>query len=364
MTRFVLMALESPIEVRIDTGAAPAADLTELVDSWAWCRAPVSVAPQVVLRATLDPGADPVSAAQLAPDAVPLELSARSVEELAERLTQAVARIALARQRPSFSLFHAAGLAHPETGAVIALVGASGAGKSTATRALARGLDYVSDEAVAVGATGRVVAYPKPVSIKIPGRPWKRQAGPGSLGFTQPASGRLRLRRLVVLDRRTDHDGAPELRPLDFHTMLRHVVPQMSYFSRTPRPLATLAALAGECGGVFALRYREADDLLPPVVDLLDDRRLRPGVARARVADEITLSGVHYLEVGGESIALDGAAAAVWRMLETPQSISAVVEAMRAEFGEPDGRPMAVAVEEYIDQLVSYGVLARVPLPV
>ncbi len=96
---------------------------------------------------------------------------------------------------------HAGGLAD-DRGRVLALVAASGTGKTTATRVLAQRLGYVSDETVSVDPDGTVTPHPKPLSVVTdPRRPMdKEQLSPDDLGLVPtPAAGRLA--RLVVLHR-------------------------------------------------------------------------------------------------------------------------------------------------------------------
>ena len=98
---------------------------------------------------------------------------------------------------------HAGGVADRD-GRVLAVVGASGAGKTTATRALARRLGYVSDETISIepGAPYVVHAHPKPLSVVVdPAEPRRKsQHGPDELGL-RTAPPELRLHRLVVLHR-------------------------------------------------------------------------------------------------------------------------------------------------------------------
>lgn len=62
-------------------------------------------------------------------------------------------------------MFHAAGLSASD-GRVVALVGPSGTGKSTAARTLCRDdFGYVTDETVAVDDAQRVLPFPKPIAV-------------------------------------------------------------------------------------------------------------------------------------------------------------------------------------------------------
>ncbi|WP_426623109.1 hypothetical protein ACPPVW_10695 [Leifsonia sp. McL0607] len=359
-----MTALDVVIDVVIDRSAAPDTDLTDLVESWSWCRAPRGTSPAAVLVAELDPRAPQPAM----PDWSLLArqrfvIAARTVPELSELLSSAVTRIAIERRSDAFTLLHAAGLSHPTSGAVAALVGPSGAGKSTAAQVLGRTLGYLSDEVVAVGRSRRVLPFAKPISIVDHGRPWKRQAHPDALGMTRHR-GELRLRRLVVLDRHREHSGAPEAWPLDVHTAAESIVPNVSSFGRSTRSLAALTALMTECGGVIRVRYRDAEDLPPLMLRLLDDAALVQSVARARVDDEVWIGETCYLQLGLELVALAGVGALVWRMLEAPCPERILAEGVVAELASVSGNVSDLAhVERVIGQLVERGVLVKGVFP-
>ena len=84
------------------------------------------------------------------------------------QVVEQVTACALEGAAGSLLLVHACGLSD-ESGGVIALVGKSGAGKTTAAVALGRHLGYVSDEAVAVQAEGSVIAFERPLCVMGPG---------------------------------------------------------------------------------------------------------------------------------------------------------------------------------------------------
>lgn len=362
-TRFVVSALGSPIEVRIDTDAAPGQDLTPVVESWAWCRAPVGRTPRSVLHGVLDPASDPQLSLETDADAVPTHVTARTVDELAERLASAITKIALADQPDDYLLLHAAGLAHPETGAVVALVGPSGAGKSTASRVLGKHFVYYSDESVAVTPSGRVLPYQKPVSIKVPGSPIKRQATPESLGFIRTGSGLPRLRRLLVLERDAAHEGAPSVRRMDFPETIERIVPQTSYFPRGRRPLAAFSTLLEESGGALAVRYREATDLVATVADLLDDRHVEDVLTRSRVDDELDVDGNLAVLHEGTIRVLAGLGAEIWRLLIRPGTVGELANAIEEELGAPPEGMTETFVAAAVQRLVEAGLLVSRRLP-
>lgn len=80
-------------------------------------------------------------------------------------LVWAINRLVLEDSSRQVHLLHAGGAVRSD-GTAVLLPAPSGSGKSTLTLALLeRGLDYLSDEAVALDDDGRLHGYPKPVSI-------------------------------------------------------------------------------------------------------------------------------------------------------------------------------------------------------
>ena len=163
-------------------------------------------------------------------------------------------------------MFHACGLSHDE-GRVLALVAASGTGKSTAARRLAREtFGYVTDETVVVDDDGHVEAYPKPLAFIEEGG-GKVQRGPDELGL-RPCADDLTLSRVVLLDRRTV-ESAAELEPLSLLDAMVELIPQTSALPSLPRPLQRLADSLTACGGAYRLTYSEIDEAEPLLVDLM-----------------------------------------------------------------------------------------------
>jgi hypothetical protein len=163
---------------------------------------------------------------------------------------------------------HAAGLADVE-GRVLALVAASGTGKTTAATALGHVLGYVSDETVAVRRGSlEVASYAKPLSlVRSPDRPHRKmQRGPDELGLRRPPPG-CRLDRVVLLDR--DPDGPHGLTRASVTEALPLVIPQTSYLTSLATPILDLARLVGVSGGPWVLRYAEIDEHVHDLVGLL-----------------------------------------------------------------------------------------------
>jgi hypothetical protein len=222
-----------------------------LAADWSRCLAPSG-----------PPSADPVGFPAYTQEAAYLlasHLTTRAIEDLAG----------------GYVMLHAAGLA-TDSGRVIALVAASGTGKTTAAEALSRsGLGYVTDETVAVAQDGSVLPFPKPLSMVEPARPFgrKTQAGPDARGLTH-APAQLLLRRIVLLDRVDAMRGGPTLTPVPLSQALVDLVPQTSALPRLNRPIEALCRLIDRCGSVFRLSYTEIGEALPLIHQLVESETI------------------------------------------------------------------------------------------
>lgn len=260
-------------------------------------------------------------------------------------------------------LFHAAGLA-TDDGSVIAFVGPSGRGKTTASQALGRTLGYVTDETVAFDAEGTVTPYPKPLSIGHRPTP-KVLYPPAELGLTV-ATGPLRLGALVLLEREPGRaDTAVEHVPL--LDALSELAPQSSSLWKMPSALSRLAELVGRTGGVRRVRYGDAQQLpaiVPQILDAhapdedpfepLDVVEAEPGagrVSRASFADAV-LQGSRLVVLGSQGLhVLDGIGPAVW-LAADGVSVEAVQQRVDELIGgAPAGVDAAAAISQTIDQL-------------
>lgn len=200
------------------------------------------------------------------PADVVMDSTDRDLPGLLEELSQQLCQWGIHARRDDLLMFHACGVADPATGATVALVGRSGAGKSTAAWTLGSEWGYLGDEVVAVRDDGSVVPLPKPVSLIVDHQPAKAQVPAADLGLLPPPA-TPHLAGLVLLERRPGVELAVErLATIDALPLL---APQTSYLSRHARPLQRLAAAAEQAGGVLRATYGEATQLSPLVRDLM-----------------------------------------------------------------------------------------------
>lgn len=175
-------------------------------------------------------------------------------------LSSAVTQAAIQARRGELWMLHAAGLA-ADDGGVTVLVGPSGAGKTTATRLLARTWGYVSDETVGIAADGRVHAYRKPLSVITEGQGYKVQHAPRDLGLLPLPDAPLRVRRVILLDRSDTRERA-RLTPVPASEALVLLAPHSSALASMPRPLRTVMDVLSRTGGVMRAEYAEAEELV------------------------------------------------------------------------------------------------------
>ncbi|WP_146132977.1 hypothetical protein [Knoellia remsis] len=185
-------------------------------------------------------------------------------------VSRAVTLASLERRRGTAMLLHAAGVSDEDR--AVALVGRSGAGKSTAVTVLGRRFGYLTDETVAIEDDGTVSPYPKPVSvITDPGAPWdKHELSPDEADLRKP-SGPAYLSSVVVLAREAT-PSEPSLEPLPLVEALIAVTGQTSSLPMLDRPLERLAELLSLGGGPYVLRYRDIEDCVDLLADLLAGR--------------------------------------------------------------------------------------------
>ncbi|SFR94573.1 hypothetical protein SAMN04487846_0980 [Microbacterium sp. cf046] len=252
-------------------------------------------------------------------------------------LSQQVTLAAIEAARGRAWMLHAAGIATPD-GDVVVLVGPSGRGKTTASRALGAVYGYVSDETIAIDHDGRVWPYRKPLSvIEDPAAP-KTQHPPSALGLRPLPSAELRVAAVVLLDRDEEHPESPLVEVTDLGTALEALVSQTSFLHDQPAPLRFIAALATATGGVRTVKYRDAATLPSVIADLIrpsaaivlperpahiapvaDPEHLGPRFSRVEVVDEVSVEDpdrIALLTITGHQghvTLLGGIGPAVWR---------------------------------------------------
>lgn len=296
-------------------------------------------------------------------------------------LSQQVTLAAIEAARGRAWMLHAAGVATPD-GQVVVLVGPSGRGKTTASRALGAVYGYVSDETIAIDDDGRVWPYRKPLSvIEEPAQP-KTQLAPSALGLLPLPDAQLRVAAVVLLERDPEHAGEPEVQITDVGDALSGLVSQTSFLHDQPAALRFIAALAEATGGIRTVRYREASTL-PALIPALarpgatiavpekplhvtpdpGPQQAGPRFSRVEVADEVGLDDPDRIALltirddrSGHVTVLGGIAPAVWRAADGA-TLSQLVHAAVAAYDEPEGFDARAAVLVAVGQLLDAGLL-------
>ena len=329
-----------------------------LAGAWSRCRAPDRCREDPEARLLAESRADVAS------------------DDAHSSISEQITEWALAAAAGRFLLLHACGLSD-DRGNVAALVGQSGAGKSTAARTLGTSFGYVSDEVVAVAADGSVEPFPRPLAVI--GDHWpaaKTQVGPDDLGLLVHPD-QMKLRRLVVLDRHPPAGGVPVVTPLSLTESLIEVVPQVSYLRALDRPLCALAAALSVSGPV-RLAYTEIADTADLLRDLLREPRAEPTgwsaadddsddeesmlwalsdgrVRRRPFADAIRVDDQVVLLVDRTPVVLSGIGPTIWRAAGHAPTFDELLTTIEANHGpHPDA---ATIVEDALDSLSTAGVI-------
>ena len=289
-----------------------------------------------------------------------------------DRLATALTLAGLRALAGEALMLHAAGLA-TDRGDVVALVGPSGRGKTTACRHLGSQFGYVTDETVALRADRRVIPYPKPLSIGV--RPGVKQlVAPQDAGM-KPAPEELRLAALVLLDRDADAlQGG--VTPVPVTEALGELVSQTSSLARLPRPLQTLLGIMAETGGVRRLRYADGADLVALMPAVLTTTGAVPEwtpaapgpvrhdapagtIVRTEFADAVWIGETLAVLTEGRLHVLEGIGPRLWESADGV-SLAELADAVVSGHGEaPHGVDAAASVADAVDQLVEAGVLRR-----
>lgn len=362
-----------PFRVGFGDGIAEA-DAARITRSWQRC----AVDPDdddILVRAV-------VGGAPAPEDADDFVVRASTLAQLEETLTSSLTIRAIGERKDELLMLHACGVAD-ENGRVVALVAASGTGKTTAARVLGTHYRYVSDETVALARDGSVVAYPKPLSVKQHGEPQpKVQLAPDDAELRPLSGAPLTLAAIVMLDRR---EGAVQatLESVRSADALCELVPQTSYLSARERPLAELLGVFAERGGVRRVIYSEADSL-PPLIDrilaepapdavaigaefeIVDlgapvDRAVPATAAVRRVpVDDAVLAddGDLLIFVANSVVRLSGIGPLIWDIAQDWVDVDAVTAAVLDALGAPpEGVDADTAVHSTLTDMVRAGVL-------
>jgi hypothetical protein len=180
-------------------------------------------------------------------------------------LSQQITSTAIDARAGEAIMLHAAAIADPESGAALAVVGASGAGKTTWVQTHGRNRRYLSDETVLITPELGIVGVPKPLSLGDSGT-LKQQLAPEQFGLVQ-TDGTERLAGLWLLDR--DGTTPAQLTAVELLDALPLLAHQASYLAAMDRPLHQMSAIVAACGGLSRAHYREAADLADLVVEAM-----------------------------------------------------------------------------------------------
>lgn len=264
-------------------------------------------------------------------------------------------------------MFHAAGVSDG-AGNVVAMIGPSGTGKSTAARTICRtDFGYVTDETVAVRPGGSVVAFPKPIAQIPTGGGGKVELGPDELGL-RPCPTELRLRGMLLLERKAGLT-TPGVERLNLLQGILALVPDTSALPKVPSALARVAALADECGGVHRVTYSEAEQLVDVAHQVLTasptqsgyhQHSGRPltrgrGLVRSEHLDALELDGEVLIMQDLTCVLVRGVGALAWLAADELKSFDEIVAAVVDEAGEhPEAEHL---VRQAVDDLLARGVL-------
>lgn len=300
-----------------------------------------------------------------------VELPATMFEDIERGLSDLSTRVtleALDALRGTRLLLHAAGVATAD-GRVLALVGPSGRGKTTASRHLGTHFAYISDETVGVAADLAVTAYRKPLSVITEGHAHKQQVAPSELGLRPLPDAPLRLVGLTLIERTPDADEIGPT-PIDTIDAICELTPQISYLPELPTPLQHLARLFDAVGAPTRLIYRDATEL-PDIVQSMFDSPVVPaqtwttaaptgpaGPWRAvDVDDAILVDGRACILLDGVVTALDHRGRLAWVGAREGATTEEIAEAAVAEFGAPDEGSARDLMEATLHDLRAHGLI-------
>lgn len=293
------------------------------------------------------------------------------------RLATNITTLAARAASGSLWVVHGCGVA-TDDGDVIALVGPSGSGKTTAAIALTTSeFGYVTDEAVGITPLGKVIAYPKPLSLVSEMHPSiKTQHGPDALGLRRcPAD--LRLRAVVLLERDNDvtTPWVESVPLIDGLLELAQLSVDVTSFSR---PFIQLSTLLDACGGAKRLHYSEVSaaagilrqlvteepraSVWRPAGEPYDGEDMRWGLLDGRVrrtpwTDAVIVEGEALVLLGRTPVRLSGIGLTIWQAAVDQPTLDNLVEVVVDVHGpHPEARAQ---VHEAVEHMVQAGVVVR-----
>ncbi len=188
-------------------------------------------------------------------------LAAAQADSLITSATQSVTASVITAQAGNLLMFHAGAVSHPVTGASLVFVAPGGTGKTTLARVLGRKFGYLTDETVGIDREGRILPYPKPLSIRPdPSATHKMEHSPDALGL-RPAHPEPFVSRIILLGRSDDHRDDPHVEELSLLDAITALAPETSSLSALNRGLAFCADVIERTGPALRVRYAEAESV-------------------------------------------------------------------------------------------------------
>jgi len=267
-------------------------------------------------------------------------------------------------------LLHAGGIAD-DNGNVAIIVGPSGRGKTTTIREMAKEYSYVSDETIAIDAEGRVLPYPKPLSVIVPGHKHKLQIPSAQLGMKQLASDRLQVGSIVILER-AQSGTKGRVEPISLAEALKQISAQSSYLTFVTHPLAFIARLMDETGGFKRFAAGSIDFLASLAPNLWESYpaeqwqhvvpfNKRNSFVGSEVVDALsTNDGVLVMTSDGKLHALSVIASDIWRGLFKGASLRIIERQLETKFGTPLNMTIHSAVSGYVEELKALRIISDV----